>query len=772
MLAFFLLSQIASYQCPVGYFKNPVLVEDKVVVTDNACSAIYLIQGKKIEQIFSRQGCGRYYQISPDGQKLGIKIIGEEGLQSPALLDLDSKAITYLCQPAASCGQVSFADNGAIAFTVGEELLVRCQGRIERYPLGNYANLAPISPDANYVCYNDGDDQLWLLNLKTQGKICLTDRWCGYFDPIWSPDSKKIAYSTLGGIIKVYDLVSQNVHMIGSGKEPSWSDDSYYLVYHVEETNGHELTGSDLYRSSFDGLELVKLTETSDVFEMEPRFTGKDEIVYHNYLGQELFKSKIGEKKITDIEKLYTQPEPLEIEYRPVVTPSAPFDSLDIPYIHQVYDTPDWFNGNWACAPTTALMAIIYYRRLPHWDCQCSTPYPHTSHWGRYICERYHYREVDYNWQAQDPGGTWARGGYGYMWNGSNSPYSTMVQYYLNHNINSWRDDSPTLSEAVAEFNAGYPYSMCVGLTTAGHLVLGIGYAGSGIIISNDPYGNKNRPGYPNYYGKYSRYDWPGYNNGYQNLNSVYWTTTTRGNWPTSTDTIVDDLAIEDGFYLHTDPPATMAYWWDQLAGYGNHLWWTYTTVNQDTCYATWTPRLVRSGNHEVFAYIPGTNATAMQARYVIYYNGGNRTVTVDQSANPNQWVSLGTFSFNTTGGYVKLGDAAGTQGQRIAFDAVKWIYKGNQVTENCEWLGTEQVGFGPNVVRENLSLSLNLTGARRIEISIFDRTGGCVQVLRQAYARGEHRIEIKTNRLSSGVYFLSLRSGSSSLFKKFIVIR
>jgi len=32
----------------------------------------------------------------------------------------------------------------------------------------------------------------------------------------------------------------------------------------------------------------------------------------------------------------------------------------DVPYVHQVYDTPDWHNGNWSCAPTTAIMTIAY----------------------------------------------------------------------------------------------------------------------------------------------------------------------------------------------------------------------------------------------------------------------------------------------------------------------------------------------------------------------------------------------------------------------------
>lgn len=34
---------------------------------------------------------------------------------------------------------------------------------------------------------------------------------------------------------------------------------------------------------------------------------------------------------------------------------------LDVPYIHQTYDTPDDFNGSWACAPTSAVAVLAYY---------------------------------------------------------------------------------------------------------------------------------------------------------------------------------------------------------------------------------------------------------------------------------------------------------------------------------------------------------------------------------------------------------------------------
>ncbi|NOK62511.1 MAG: hypothetical protein GFH27_549293n245 [Chloroflexi bacterium AL-W] len=33
-----------------------------------------------------------------------------------------------------------------------------------------------------------------------------------------------------------------------------------------------------------------------------------------------------------------------------------------VPYIHQLWSTPEWFNGSWACGPTSSVMAVAHYR--------------------------------------------------------------------------------------------------------------------------------------------------------------------------------------------------------------------------------------------------------------------------------------------------------------------------------------------------------------------------------------------------------------------------
>jgi hypothetical protein len=197
----------------------------------------------------------------------------------------------------------------------------------------------------------------------------------------------------------------------------------------------------------------------------------------------------------------------------------------DVPYIHQVYDTPDWFNGHWACGATSAMMVISYYKILPYWDCTVSQPYSHVSHYGRYICEKYTFNGVTYNYGSADPNGTIAYGGYGYITrNNWADTKGYMRDYFKNHKFpDSYVDWSPSYSKLRSEIDAGRPFVLLNSLTSAGHYITIIGYFDNQYtVVSNDPYGNKNTPGYPSYDGAGARYDWPGYNNGYKNLNAVH----------------------------------------------------------------------------------------------------------------------------------------------------------------------------------------------------------------------------------------------------------
>lgn len=86
----------------------------------------------------------------------------------------------------------------------------------------------------------------------------------------------------------------------------------------------------------------------------------------------------------------------------------------------------------------------------------------------------------------------------------------------------------------------------------------------------------------------------------------------------------------------------------------------------------TWGLNIPADGDYEVFARWPQITGAASDAPYEITHDGGTATVRADQSQQPGQWVSLGTFSFvaGNQGSITLSDDAAGT----VAADAVKLV--------------------------------------------------------------------------------------------------
>ncbi|MEW6241592.1 MAG: peptidoglycan DD-metalloendopeptidase family protein [Chloroflexota bacterium] len=123
-------------------------------------------------------------------------------------------------------------------------------------------------------------------------------------------------------------------------------------------------------------------------------------------------------------------------------------------------------------------------------------------------------------------------------------------------------------------------------------------------------------------------------------------------------------------------------YWEGVNIGSGGHMFYTYTNGTTVDYQAKWVPgaKIASSNNYEVFVWIPDANATSGAVRYTVYYNGGNRTIIVDQNYTTNKWVSLGIYYFLAGKGYVKVVDAAYFSGytdpanNKIGVDAIKFI--------------------------------------------------------------------------------------------------
>jgi len=720
-LSYFSFSQskINAYEVEQQTYVNaPRMLDDgSIIFTDNYSSTIYQWKKGKVKALHSSAGCGRYMQFHQEKKLIGFKYIDENGMQAPAVYDLTAKEVNLLHAPVNLAGQPNF-NNDKIVFTIGNMLYLVSENETEKFDLGAYVNIVEISADGRFLSYAL-NDRIYLLNMQSKEQKAISPQGKMAAYPKFSPDNSKILFQSDACFI--YDIEKAVItDEIPQALSPSWSPDASKILFHKTLIKDEFLIAADIFLYSFEHKQEIQLTHTPDRMEMQAVFAADNRIIYHGYNDRSIYLSDISDDKLTGTSLLHEFSTALDIAFYQLLKTRAIVQIPgNVPYVHQVYDTPNWHYGYGSCAPTTCIMAIAYYNLLPKWPEAVSAPSPHISDYGNYVADKYTLNEIYYDYVEPTSGGENAWGGYGFMWDGSYSPNSRQRIYLENHYFSSnqlWTS-SCLYANTITEIDNDYPHPICSYLSTSGHLTLTTGYVvGQHTLIFHDPYGDKNTPGYPSYDGVDAYYDWPGYNNGYQNLDNsgshgvVAWTTQARNTHKTYNDTIIDDIDYHHGFEMNNSQNGShMRYFHDINSGYNNHMWFTYTMAfTPDICWVEWSPNLPQSGYYEVSVFIPADSSKATSALYHVHYSGNDSLIIVNQSLYNDQWVSLGSFYFDTTmTAKVYLGDSTGVSGQSIAFDAVKW-----------SWMPPASAAFtvanNSICVHDSISFSNNSTNANQ----------------------------------------------------------
>jgi hypothetical protein len=769
------------------FLATPKFSANGIIFSDHLTGGLYHAIDNSITEISDRPGSEMYFTLSSDRSLVGFKEIDEQGIQRPVIYDVNSNVKTMLHSGSSRVGQISFANDGTIAFVVEKELFVRSGSSTRTFNLGTYSNLAPISPNGNFAAYNDDADQLWLINLNSGVSTMVTDDKASYFLPQWSPDGSQLLFSSLSGNLFTCSVSNKKITALCEGFSPSWIDNSTVLFYR-KESNNDELISSDLFTFDINNQKEQQITLGNDCFEVDPSFDTQTQTIYYSDVKRKgIYARKFlpadkrvdNESPLVSFETIPNEMKRMRLAKSISSVRQTAAAYFEMPYVHQVWDTPDWYNGHSACGATSSIMVIAYYNIVPKWNVWCSASGSspgHYSPYGNYVCEKYPYREIVYSAMAPDPSKnkTPSYGGYGFMWTGNYSPYSRTVDYYTNHSLTSTRYDSNSTFHQliVSEIDSGYPFTLCNGLTSAGHIVVVNGYdIDNRTLIVNDPYGNKNSGLYPSLSGKGIKYDWPGYSNGHQNFNRIYWGVSVRHTKVQQADSLVDDSQLDKGFFLNTSAPSSLPQWSDRKSGgYNDHFWWTRTKLS-DTCFAIWTANLSNDGLYEVFAYVPYSEATC--AKYKITAMDGIHEVIVNQKNIKNNWVPLGTFPFTKgNSASVRLGDGSDTVKEAIVFDAVKWSYRG-AVLASVPEIQTVPNSFlleqnYPNPFNPATVINYQLPLTNHVSLKLYDVVGREIAtIVNEVKNAGRYSVTFDASQLSSGLYFYKLTAGTFSETKK-----
>ncbi len=619
------------------------------------------IQSKQISRVEIAGIRGRY--IDFDGEQICAKIITIDG-QVPILHKLGNEQTIALSPPSTNAGSPLFIQEDVACASDGYLNLFSDNGNpIAAFDIGELPHY--FDSHENHILWASADGEVHTIDVAT-GQISRhpapTSLWNAKFihGEIYAEGSD--------GCVWRFD--SSHWKRVCEGYSPQAFLDGIIVTRTISD--GMEIVESDIF---FVHNDIEKKIEDGGILIVNASVSPDGRhIAFSNYPDGGLYIAQIKGLALRNVE-LIAPAEVFNVDPPPRPRPAEPMLNNYAPYLHQVYDTPDDFNGNWSCGPSSCMMAQGKYEILPHHDITCSSPYSHTSHWGWYINNEYSFNGYTYDILGLAAGDVWVRGAHGFICREyGGAVWAYMRNWLSQHTLSSVIDTTPTWSEYTAEIDDGYVVVASNNILGLGHIILFKGYNADHSFYVNDPWGDANTTPYMDYYGADAILDWPGYDNGHVQPD-VRGIITARGSPLGSADTIVDDRTT--GFERF----GSSSFWWDDDIGWESHMWFTWSTnaadTANDTCYTTWTPLLPDRRYYEVFAYIPNNHAVA-SAKYRVYHDLGMTQSIVRQADFFNEWVSLGTFMCEANAGsWVYLGDGTGYSGEKIGFDAIKWSDRG-----------------------------------------------------------------------------------------------
>ncbi len=636
-------------------------------------------------------------------------------------------------------GPFQCSENSFLVAKPGRVLEVTMGGRIAgEWPVNGYPASATVADGSLFYTGESGG--LEFLDLST-GDVSMVDGTGGeiFARVTTGPNGLVLAEMSPKGFL-VLGPAGEQVSGDSIGFFPSWTAEGEVIFSRLEYSGSEPVSGEVLFLDPFSGE--VRVGQENGAY-LHPIEAIDGDIVWTDNRGRLQGREAAAQSR--------------SIENSGYFDPDGHFDVV---YMHQRWDTPDWFNGSWSCGPTSCVMATQYYRMLTPDSIWASYPAPgHWSEWGNYIPVEYTFLGYTYDDLGESPDDVWVPGAHGFICPNGAAVWNLMVEFLTRHEIYSaWAGTS--WSTLTGEIESLYPVICSSTVLGYGHIILLNGYYANHTVVVNDPFGDANEPGWGSYYnGKDVLYDWPGYNNGHVQI-GVSQLFYAQAPVPADPDTLVDDCSR--GFFKYAD----CRYWHRTGSGFQGNAWWTYSTgAPPDTCVAEWHPELPFQGDYTVSVYIPPDRSTATGI-YRLHTASGVEDIYLDQGLYSDEWVQLGTYGLGYDS-YLRLGDCTGTGGQYIAFDAALFSPAGTG-TGGGTSAAMEEVRIWPNPCDGMLNLRTP-DPAGPITVELYDISGRLVLSSRGSEAVDV--IQIDLSDLRRGIYILRARTGAGKAFSRTVTV-
>jgi Tol biopolymer transport system component len=145
---------------------------------------------------------------------------------------------------------------------------------------------SPLTGKIAFVSDRDGNWEIYVMNADGTDQRRLTNNPVYDSQPAWSPDGKKLAFTSDPGMIYIMNADGSNLNKLVDGQQPAWSPDGKKIAFIPEQ--GNIISMSNICVINVDGTDRRMLTDDTGINTRPVWSPDGSKIVFSSYCNYEL----------------------------------------------------------------------------------------------------------------------------------------------------------------------------------------------------------------------------------------------------------------------------------------------------------------------------------------------------------------------------------------------------------------------------------------------------------------------------------------------------